>query len=132
MTIDLDAIEARARAATEGPWTVNEDGHGVEARADDDFGGIQIVPWIKCENAAFIAHAYQDIPALIAELRHLRASSLPARVTLPTGTVAEVVSVQARYTLPTGGSWHESMSLATWRRQGNVREELRDGSKGPV
>ena len=47
--LDLDAIEARADAATDGPWVV------------------------KLLDAEFIAHARTDVPALVAALREARA-----------------------------------------------------------
>ena len=60
MNIDLNAIEARAKAATRGPWyeegwfTENEDGDYVE---------------IEPADAAFSTHAREDIPALLAEVK---------------------------------------------------------------
>ncbi len=85
--LDLDAIEARAEAATPGPWTARlrddmweiNDGSGsnfvsiVEScwLPDDcdagQYGGIPDV-----DDARFIAHARADIPALVAELRTAR------------------------------------------------------------
>ena len=85
--LDLDAIEARAEAATPGPWTARlrddmweiNDGSGsnfvsiVEScwLPDDcdagQYGGIPDV-----DDARFIAHAHADIPALVAELRAAR------------------------------------------------------------
>jgi hypothetical protein len=79
----LDAVEARANAATEGPWVVETPesvyGHDggpdwAELRwvsdeatvADDD------PPWIGpvgTADAEFIAHARTDVPALVAALR---------------------------------------------------------------
>ena len=78
--IDLDAIEARANAATDGPWSVyqtmhaepkvvNSTGHwpaGEVANASNspaDYGNA---------DAEFIAHARTDVPALVAEVRRLR------------------------------------------------------------
>lgn len=73
-TVDLDAIEARANAATPGPWGHYSTGSYVYAtrtkvcQLED--------PWIANGNqrndAAFIAHAREDVPALIAEVRRLR------------------------------------------------------------
>lgn len=85
--LDLDAIEARAEAATPGPWTARlrddmweiNDGSGsnfvsiVEScwLPDDcdtgQYGGIPDV-----DDARFIAHARTDVPALVAELRAAR------------------------------------------------------------
>jgi hypothetical protein len=62
----LDAIEARAKGATEGPWlamlrSVIADGPYAEwsTVADSE----------QQKDVEFIAHARQDIPALIAALR---------------------------------------------------------------
>jgi len=67
---ELDAIEARCRAATEGPW------------AWDDHGWIfptaAFTSCVIADNAAapedmtFIAHARTDVPALLAEVKSLR------------------------------------------------------------
>jgi len=77
---DVDAIEARANAATPGPWHVappecGPDGQGVY---DPELGQIVEVgdPYPRGnnhpqENMEFIAHASEDIPALIARIRQL-------------------------------------------------------------
>ncbi|UJR79998.1 hypothetical protein [Sandaracinus amylolyticus] len=74
---ELDEIERRCEAATGGPWTAF-----VEGR--DHFGGSSIVRTagedIEMSGASeadydFIAHARQDLPRLLAELRALRAAS---------------------------------------------------------
>jgi hypothetical protein len=65
--LDLDAIEARAEAATQRPWhrekswIVTADDTNVAFTAGDDPGNLD-----------FIAHARTDIPALVAELRAAR------------------------------------------------------------
>jgi hypothetical protein len=76
----LDEIEQRANAATPGPWTTDGweiyQGGGSSApdlmawagetcRADDYDGSRN--------DADFIAHARTDVPALLAEIRRLRA-----------------------------------------------------------
>ena len=71
--IDLDAIEARVNAATPGPWTgtVNQ---GVEAGADPVFEtgcNCCTEPTLSEADAAFIASARTDVPALIARVREL-------------------------------------------------------------
>lgn len=70
---ELDAIEARANAATPGPWTQRDvDAHMIRGPkrevlyAYDAFGGDGLA------NAAFIAAARADVPALVAEVRALR------------------------------------------------------------
>lgn len=75
---DLDAIKARLVAATDGPWY---------AHADDLIGGWcvrtvdtppsegpgEVASFIREEDAALIAHARADLPALVAEIEQLRA-----------------------------------------------------------
>jgi hypothetical protein len=65
--LDLDAIEARAEAASEGPWS-NVDGASSMIHCEDGYVGTVPFP----PNAYFIAHARTDIPALVAELRAAR------------------------------------------------------------
>lgn len=78
----LSEIEARAKAATEGPWSVGEEfrTHVVDgAFAGDDrlpvasqpSNGLGATAWDEA-NATFIAHAREDVPALVAEVRRLR------------------------------------------------------------
>lgn len=70
----LDTIEARANAATEGPWEIR--GHEI---VRDSYGLATIQSlWIADidpvapADAEFIAHAREDVPALVVELRRLR------------------------------------------------------------
>ncbi|MGL5999823.1 MAG: hypothetical protein ACRC1I_25515 [Pseudomonas proteolytica] len=72
MSIDLEAIRARAEAATPGPWTA--------MWLDDCFIEPRIckIPANGCydynkfgANSQFIAHAREDVPALLAEVRRL-------------------------------------------------------------
>lgn len=84
MTIDIDAIEARANAATPGPWEIapllcGPDGQGVYQ--SESFGPICEVgdPYPRGdnrpqENMVFIAAARQDVPALCSALRETRAA----------------------------------------------------------
>lgn len=90
-TLDLDAIEARANAATPGPWLVvgpcGDCGrfHAAEARFEREVGefGAYYASWHPAidgctpdggreHDADFIAAARTDIPALVAEVRRLR------------------------------------------------------------
>ncbi|KUN03176.1 hypothetical protein AQI95_24790 [Streptomyces yokosukanensis] len=76
--LNLDAIETRATTATPGPWcTVGaEVFQGTEYTPD-------VSPWIgeTCRasggmgkaDAEFIAHAREDVPRLVTEVRRLRA-----------------------------------------------------------
>lgn len=76
---DLNAIEARANAATEGPW-------GTEPTRSDLAVGVvypdeDSVFWdvgygitgTRPADAEFIAHARKDVPALVAYARELEA-----------------------------------------------------------
>lgn len=73
--LDLDAIERRANAATPGTW--------LYADTIDMVSSIQADAICVCEfyglqdridrDAPFIAHARTDVPALVAEVRRLRA-----------------------------------------------------------
>jgi hypothetical protein len=87
---ELDAIEARANAATPGPWiskhvkTVYTNGeveHQVRSRENGKHvaqirfrasGDGTIGSDIEDRDVEFIAHARSDVPALVAEVRRLR------------------------------------------------------------
>ncbi|MGW3808823.1 hypothetical protein [Micromonospora sp. NPDC005113] len=93
-TIDIDAIRQRAQAADSGPWRVVEE-HGRDI-ADEAYTRLTIQTAIRHgesrevaemgdtyhdwasklpeENAEFIAHARQDIPALLAKVDELTAT----------------------------------------------------------
>jgi len=91
---ELRTIEERAEAATPGPWHVRflDDDHAAnlvavatapDAVAAGDLVAATLIQFPNRyvdvadgrwdENAAFIAHARQDIPVLLAEIRRLRA-----------------------------------------------------------
>ena len=74
----LSEIEARANAATEGPWAVVvEDGVILALVLTDEDDGLMFgdngydAPIVTetGEDADFIAHARTDVPALVAALR---------------------------------------------------------------
>jgi hypothetical protein len=76
--MNIDEIEARANAATPGPW---RDRHDVCSEVwgqapDSQTCSMQIARVGHAQfdvlNAAFIAAARTDVPALIAEVRRLR------------------------------------------------------------
>ena len=94
--LDLDAIRARADAATPGPWVAEayvygdpEDGYGppqdwqIKTAGWTKHAGSVIVSHQPYEgggvneeaDAEFIAHARQDVPDLLAELARLRAAN---------------------------------------------------------
>lgn len=70
---ELDAIEARVKAATEGPWTavihpvgfrhLEANGQAISDTAAHPMADADIL---------FCAHARQDVPALVAEVRRLQ------------------------------------------------------------
>jgi len=81
--IDLEAIEARANAATPGPWIyASDNGVGVVGTTDEQTIWFYSLPTLlrNCAagvteaDASFIAHAREDIPALIARIRQLEAA----------------------------------------------------------
>jgi hypothetical protein len=83
--LDLDAIRARAEAATEGPW--HRVGKSIQADVPLSDDGPSTTKWnttVVCsvgawgsgrptgEDAEFIAHARTDVPALLAEVERLQ------------------------------------------------------------
>ena len=125
----LDEIQARANAATRGPWGFYDGDNYAEVAADmqvtspgscnyrervarledEDYWDDQAhdgddeerAPEQMAANAAFIAHAREDVPALLAEVRRLRATPPMACINCetPVGWVD----------CPTGGWWaHET------------------------
>ena len=71
----LDEIEARTNAASEGPWetytiTPAMGSMVLTAPADgEEYGGYVVPEYLDTEDAEFIAHAREDVPALVAALR---------------------------------------------------------------
>lgn len=77
VALDLDAIEARAAAATTGPWAMPLTRSFGEVIAPEhpepepEYGGFLIAETVGPPNARFIAAARADVPALCAEIRRL-------------------------------------------------------------
>lgn len=72
---ELQAIKARAEAATLGPWTAETVGPcscGQCPAHVNVFAGPHQWPKINPPDAEFIAHARTDVPALVAEVERLR------------------------------------------------------------
>jgi len=75
---ELDVIEARANAAMAGPWSWKiDDMSGPRANVrEPDFAdgtpGNRFVFDVMPATAEFIAHAREDIPRLVAEVRRQR------------------------------------------------------------
>ena len=65
--LDLDAIEARANAATPGPWKYCADSDAIKGT------NALIVRGARSNSGPFIASARTDVPALIARVRELEA-----------------------------------------------------------
>lgn len=97
----LDTIQARADAATEGPWAVEVDEDGFDGASvylkDGGYGTAYISqnmwqgPTEGEADAEFIAHAREDVPKLVAALR-----------------AVEVLAEQWRYKGEFGwGAWQE-------------------------
>ncbi len=76
--LDLDAIRARADAATPGPWHVEKLPYRYPQRVTTNAALIvaetYIDPAHEPAEAIFIAHARTDVPALLAEVERLRAA----------------------------------------------------------
>lgn len=81
MTLNLDAIKARAEAATEGPWSVRHEHYEAGPGPDDEEQDWYLIDdcyaveqWANYdkETTEFIAHARMDIPALLDEVERLR------------------------------------------------------------
>lgn len=67
---ELDAIEARANAASEGPWTAEYD--GAILPADSHPPVIYSDGDMTDADREFVAAARDDVPKLVAEVRRLR------------------------------------------------------------
>lgn len=85
---ELDAIENRAAEATPGPWDREwYDGPiGIVSEAEGVADEDALIACIHMDcvssrnvwiNGEFIAHAREDVPALIAELRAARVGGTP-------------------------------------------------------
>ena len=79
--LDVDAIQARCDAATAGPWSFEQPTQSRLRFYVGECCGWFIYPATNSiwhgttarDDARFIAHAREDIPALLAEVRRLRA-----------------------------------------------------------
>ena len=81
-TFDLEPIKERLAAATPGPWEMSYDADdkwtSITGQPYDDGGQWLVCPEVAtCEgepdaDSTFIAHAPEDIAALVAEVERLR------------------------------------------------------------
>jgi hypothetical protein len=117
--LDLQAIRKRAEAATEGPWQAHKYSVSSEHTKSENYAGeiddicsLNDGEYIENYNAEadaeFIAHARQDVPALIAEVERLREA------------LEEIVSVDGKY-INRGSDADDAFDIA--------REALKDGEK---
>ena len=79
---EIEAIAARAAAATLGPWECDDDGHWIQSTSVFDLvyepthdreRRIIIDAANKPTDTNFIVHAREDVPELIAALREANA-----------------------------------------------------------
>jgi len=71
---ELNAIEARANAATAGPWrgTKNEGVQADDTAVFETGCGCCTEKFLSEPDALFIANARTDVPALVAEIRRIK------------------------------------------------------------
>ncbi len=69
MTLDLEAIKRRVEAATPGPWEEHPDG---SLMSDAVPGGARVADVMQPEDNLFLAHAREDVPALLDKVETLR------------------------------------------------------------
>lgn len=115
---DLAAIEARCAKATEGPLGVyrityeHQPGHLVIGSPDPRDLKHDIYPTVH--DAAFLAHAFDDVPDLLAEVRRLEADNERMRRGIEVVASCKVVSVdppdcpQIARNLLAGREWSNS------------------------
>lgn len=65
----LNAIKERVAKATPGPWEYDEDERGIWNKGGFNYLGTVT---LSHNSAEFIAHAREDVPALVAEVEYLR------------------------------------------------------------
>jgi hypothetical protein len=100
----LDDIEARAAAATRGPW--RQDDFAEIKSPDGDTIADYWEPTHTSRNGEFITRAREDVPALLAEIRRLRAAN---------AELAQAIRLTREYVgedlLPAveGWSWYDAL-----------------------
>lgn len=127
----LDEIDARHNAATPGPWGSHRDLDGVytiQARPRVTCAGMETDGDIATlaagrtdaesyANARFIGHAREDVPALLAEVRRLR-----AQLDAVTGLCDAAEKQAAR--------WEHPLPVPEWVAE--VRRAVEHGANRPV
>jgi hypothetical protein len=129
----LAEIEARANAATEGPWSVDHDSEEVYADtcvATGDYGWIAVGPSGQSPHydedtaegradAEFIAHAREDVPALVAALRAVLAEVTRFRA-----------AADANEPIAANGGWQASGYMKAYRRAAERLEDAIESALG--
>lgn len=130
--IDLDAIRARAEAATRGPWEwdLGEDGKPRRARAallsfSDHIFWCSALGWPTDADAEFISHARTDVPALIAEVERLRTAVAGIEEALIQAAFMQIALDQCLTVLPVGewGSTTRAHVPGHWREAATRRAQ---------
>ena len=88
---EIQEIEARLEAATQGPWdveTIPETGESrviVRSNTGDPMLDVSVAPHgVRAEDAEFIAHAPEDIRALLDEVKAVKRIHAPEVVQVST------------------------------------------------
>ena len=121
--IDIDEIEARLKAATPGPWLVAYDAdHPMNGGMPFNFvvatiGNDTIAEDLCGDDARFIAHAPEDVAALIAEVRRLSAENARLR--------EEVVRLQDLVNCDCDSETRKALDRANMGRTLDLAETIR-------
>lgn len=84
----LGEIQARADAATAGPWLRRPSSSPRYAVVNNS--AINIVPTIRLKDAEFIAHAREDVPELVEALRAVETVHTQELGGTPSGEFADI------------------------------------------
>jgi hypothetical protein len=84
---ELDAIRARAAAATPGPWRLSDGGWGEYVQDANGHALWALGHTPRAEDAQFVAHARTDVPALLSELARVELEAAALRRALELLTV---------------------------------------------
>ncbi|MDL2254313.1 hypothetical protein LJC49_09665 [Ruminococcaceae bacterium OttesenSCG-928-I18] len=119
--IDLEGLRARADAAASGEWYSAKDGETVWCRVPN-FGDLRVAEGMDREEADFIAHARQDIPALLDEVERLRAENDRLQGLLDMAMVdMEIACQSGDYCLVCGHNDHLDGCTASGAKHGIYR-----------
>ena len=151
-------IRARAEAATPGPWVdrlrdfEGVDGYGLESHPTVEANGKTVCIFYEREiddenddaDAAFIAAAREDVPALLAEVERLRAKNARqeeviwffseavkdfARYEVKLGTPKEYkTEIGGEYPVANRETWNEPY----WRKAADMATRENKGNSGDV